>query len=159
MGAGTPAQAAQHEATFVARWISSRTEREALARMQVLTTRMSESAADQYVAQTPPDYQIVVFGPDMSPFQGRSVAALTKSVYLQAQNSKRKVAPDNVQIEHSPDSGNVTAVTFTFPKTRNAGPSLPSGEKQAYVVCELGTVRLSFSFDLLKMTDAQGQDL
>ena len=56
VGAVTPAPA-QHQATFEARWISSRTEREALARMQVLTTRMSEGAADQYVAQTPSNYQ------------------------------------------------------------------------------------------------------
>lgn len=145
------------QAVFEARWLSAKTMREALARMEVLHGRMSQPHAAQYVAQTPPTYQIIVFGPDMAPFQKLNESELVKHSYLRLKKSK--LDPSGVKFSRGPKGKRVMAVTFLFPKKSNGQPTVPAGEKGVELICKLKSATLKFHFDPRKMKNKNGRDL
>ncbi|HEV2387452.1 MAG TPA: hypothetical protein VGS20_09375 [Candidatus Acidoferrales bacterium] len=149
----------QNQATFHARWLSSRTMREALVRLQILEGKMNQASGEQYVAQEPADYQLVLFGPDMTPFESLEEAALAKDAYLEMKKSKTKLAPSQVLIQRAGDGKKLQAVSFSFPKTANGQPTVPLDEKNITFVCSFGRTTLKFNFDPQKMADKQGRDL
>jgi hypothetical protein len=149
----------ENQATFRVRWLSSRTMREALVRMQVLDGKMNQATGEQYITQEPKDYQIVLFGPDMSPFASLNEDALAKDAYLEMKKSKLKVVPTSVQIQRSADEKTILAITFSFPKAANGQPTIAPDEKGIMFACAVPGVGLRFGFDPQKMADKQGRDL
>lgn len=143
---------------FEARWVSSLTMRQALARAEILDGKMSQADAERYLAKPPANYQIAVFGPNMSAFQGATEKSLTNESYLKAKKVKQKVAPVGVKLTKS-SAGNVQAITFEFPKTVNGEPVIVPKEKGVDLVCKLKGLTLKFHFDPRKMKSKQGRDL
>lgn len=156
---GMAAPQMENQATFRVRWLSSRTMREALVRLQIMDGKLNQASGEQYVAQEPPDYQIVLFGPDMSPFANLDEAAIAKEAYIEMKKSKVKFAPSDVKIQRSADEKTIQAVTFSFPKTANGQPTITPDEKGIQFACSLPGVTMKFNFDPQKMADKQGRDL
>jgi hypothetical protein len=154
-----PGMQMQREAQFTARWLSSRTIRKALARMEVLKGKMRQPDAERYVAQEPTEYEVVIFGPDMKPFSGMEEAALKKEISLEAKKTKNKVMADSVKLQQSADGKRLVAVTIKFPKSVEGKPVIAAGEKEIEVACHLKDTTLKFHFDPRKMEDKQGSDL
>ncbi len=157
MGGG-PVQAAP-ETFFEARWVSALTMRQAIARISELQGKVSQAAVEHYLAETPADYEIAVVGPDMSLFVHEQEAELAKASFLDAKESRMKVAPDKVTIGRSPDGKTVTSVEFDFPRTVNGKPVIGPKEKQIEFACKTKRRTLQFHFDPRKMTTKQGPDL
>lgn len=152
-GAGPTAQ-------FVIRWVSSEIERQAAVRNAILSGRMKEDAAQTVLSEKPAEYQVMVAGPDMGPFEKLEEKDLMAAANLQPKKTKEKVAPTRVQIERDPDSKRVAGVVFLFPKQKLGGESVVGAdEKSVEFTCVLGIVTLKKSFDLKQMVIKQGRDL
>ena len=122
--------------------------------------QMKQAEAEKLMAEGVADYQVLVTGPDMTPFAKADEGALKAAAYLQAKRSKQKVAASTVQIQRSPDGQGVTAVLFSFPKkAANGEAEIAPDEKNVEFGCKLGDFALRSSFDPQKMADKQGQDL
>lgn len=146
-------------AQFYVRWSSSQTIREAIARDAVLTGRNSEAQAEQYVDQTPPGYEILISGQDMTPFSSETSDTLKSKAYLEVKPTKEKVNPSNVEITKDADGKKIVSVRFTFPKQGpNAQPLISSDDKQAQFDCKLKQAHFDTAFDLRKMTGKNGPD-
>jgi hypothetical protein len=147
-------------AEFHVRWLSSRAIREGLARLQILEGKMTEADAEKYLAQPVSDYQLLLFGQDMSPFDNSDENSVKEKSYLELKRSKEKLAPANVQIQRTPDGKRIVAVFFSFPKkTSSGGATVASDEKSVEFGCSAGPFRLRTSFEPSKMVDRQGSDL
>lgn len=147
----------RRETRFEARWLSAKTMRKALARLELLDGKTTQPDAERFVAQTPPEYEVVVFGPDMTPFTKLDEAAITKGAHLEMKKSKEKIAATKVKLERK--GNRLMAVAFYFPKTENGKPTVVPDEKGIDLVCKLNRTTLKFHFDPRKMTDKQGRDL
>ena len=179
MGAGAPASAnsgsiAQNssimnsaktpEATFMVRWFSALSVREALARAQVLSGRMTEADAGKALADQPDEYAITVVGPDMTPFLKAEEKDLAASAYLAAKKQNTKIPATHVVIQRNPtakpDAPNSVAVlVFYFPKKTPAGePVFANSEKSAEFACASAGATVKASFDLSKMATSSGPD-
>jgi len=143
---------------FEVRWISSLTMRQALARLSILEGKMSQAAAEQYLANSPANYEIALFGQNMSAFRDVAEAALARDSWLEMKTAKRRVAPASVKIQKSAD-GKQIAVTFAFPKNVNGEPTIAPNEKGIDFVCRVKDLNLKFHFDPRKMVNQQGRDL
>jgi hypothetical protein len=97
------------------RWYSSRTVREALAREAVINGRISDAEAAKLLAEPVPDYEVIVFGPDMTPFLKLTEDGLKSDTTLAGKQSKQKIAPASVRLNKTSD-GRTTGVVFFFPK-------------------------------------------
>ncbi len=146
-------------AQFQARWISALTMREALARMQLLDQKVTQPEAEQFVSQTPPNYEIVVFGRDMTPFQTVDRATLLKDSSLLLDGPKATINAADVTVTRTPDERQVQAVTFSFPKTAAGQPTIPDQEKGIDLICKTKDVTLKFHFDPRRMATGKGRDL
>ncbi|HEV2422679.1 MAG TPA: hypothetical protein VGS59_13290 [Candidatus Acidoferrales bacterium] len=147
------------EAGFFVRWSSALTEREALARSAQLKGQFSEAQIQQYVNQTPTTYDVVVYGPDMTPFASETEETLKSEVYLEVKPSKEKVNPSAIKIAKGND-GKVQTVLFSFPRQGPNGQPLISGnDKQAQFDCKTKQMHLDAQFDLRKMVGKDGQEL
>jgi len=147
-------------AAFLIRWNSAQTIREALARNALLHNRMTESEASNFVGQSPPAYEILFSGSDMSPFATMNEQELKSDVYLEARQSKQKVSPADVSIRRTPDNRRVILILFSFPhQTAEGQPLITSKDKEAEFVCKLKNLNLKADFDLHKMRSAKGLDL
>ena len=144
---------------FEARWMSSLTMRQALARLSELQGKVSQAAVEHYLAQTPADYEIDVVGPDMGIFVSEQEGDLAKDSFLDAKRSKKKVAPDKVTIQRAADGKTVTAVQFEFPRTVDGQPLIGPKEDHVEFVCKTKKKTLQFHFDPRKMATKQGPDL
>lgn len=152
---GTP----EGQAAFYIRWNSSRTVREALVRDAIVTGQMKEDEAAKYLSGPIVNYEVVVIGPDMSPFGNVSEDQLKASAYMQGKQSKVKVNATNVQIDRSADGRSVTAVMFSFPRKTVDGKDVAGPqEKGLQFSCKLREVDLQQTFDLRKMADQKGPD-
>lgn len=149
----------QREASYTARWISSQTMREALARQAELQGRMKEADVERYLAQKPDDYQVVIFGPDMTPFQGMNEADLVKGFEAEGKKSKVQLGAAQAHIDRAPDGKGVVAVVFSFAKQANGKPAFGLDEREIDVVCKLKRTVLKFHFDPKKMENKEGLDL
>ena len=122
-------------ATFIVRWTSSRTIREAVVRNAVLAGQMKEEAAEQQLAQPVETYEIVVAGPDMKPFQSVDEKILENGAYLIDKKTKQKVAPSNVKIQNSEDGKKIVSVAFLFPKKSESGVSTIARTRRSWILC------------------------
>jgi hypothetical protein len=154
-----PSMPQEQEAGFFVRWNSALTEREAVARSALLSNEFSQAQADQYVNQEPSTYDVVVYGPDMTPFASQTEDDLKSDVYLEIKPSKEKVNPTAVKINKGSD-GKVQMVFFSFPKQGSNGQQLiTANDKQAQFDCKTKDMHLSTQFDLRKMVGKNGQEL
>jgi hypothetical protein len=151
-------QAAQ--AAFLVRWVSSRTIREAAYRAAVLNGQMKEEDAEKQAAERVADYQVLVGGSDMKPFQGVDEAMLKGGVWLTTKKTKQKIAFSSVQVEHDADGTNIASLVFSFPRRTSTGEStIGADEKSIEFSLTYGGARIQASFDISKMDDSQGRDL
>jgi hypothetical protein len=147
-------------ATFLVRWASSRTIREAVIRNLVLAGQMKEDAAAQQLAQPVETYEIVVAGPDMRPFQSVDEKILQNGAFLIDRKTKQKVAPTSVKIQNTEDGKKIQSVAFFFPKKSDSGIStIADDEKVVDFLCVVTNVKIDASFDTSKMMDTSGRDL
>ena len=160
-GAGDVGPGAQTATvTFVVRWASSRTIREALARNAILAGQIKEDAAAQELAQTVETYEIVVAAPDMKPFQSVDEKILEHGTFLMDRKTKEKVAPTGVKIQNSDDGKKIQSVAFFFPKKSESGVSTIGADvKTVDFQCVVTNVKIEASFDTSKMSDTLGRDL
>lgn len=148
------------QATFIVRWSSSQTIREAVARNALLNSHLSEAQVEQYVNQEPTTYAILLYGPDMTPFLKESEDTLKSEAHLEVKPSKEKVAPSEVKITKDPGSDKIVSVAFMFPKQgANGQPLIDANDKQAQFDCKTKMMHLDTQFDLRKMTGKNGEDL
>jgi hypothetical protein len=146
--------------TFVVRWASSRTVREALVRSAILAGQIQEDAAAQQLAQPVETYEIVIAAPDMKPFQSVDEKILEHGTFLMDRKTKEKVAPTGVKILNSEDGKKVQSVAFFFPKKSDSGVSTIGADvKVVDFQCVVTNVKIEASFDTSKMSDTLGRDL
>lgn len=146
------------EAAFYVRWVSSRTLRRALIRLQVLNGRLEPAQAENFLKQTPNTYQLVLFGQDLTPFAQTEEKALANNVWLELKSAHQKIFPSHVQLERA-ENGRLLGVLFEFPRTTNGQPTIDTTEKEVDLVCKLASVSLKFHFDPRRMNDTEGPDL
>ncbi len=121
---------------------------------------MKQADADKLMAGAVNEYEVLVTGPDMTPFAQADEAKLKAAAYFAAKRSKQKLAPSRVQIQRGAGGKGVTAVLFSFPKkAENGEAEITPNEKSVEFVCTLDKFVLRSSFDPQKMADKQGQDL
>jgi hypothetical protein len=148
------------EASFLVRWVSSKTVEKAVYRKAELAGTMKPEDAEKELAKTFDVYELVVFGPDMKPFQSADEDVLKTSADLIEKKTKQKISPYKVEITRSPDGTKVQAVAFTFlKKAANGEPTIADDEKGVDFNCFVGGAKIHVSFDISKMQDAQGRDL
>ena len=146
--------------TFVVRWASSRTVREALLRGAILAGQITEEAAAQQLAQPVETYEIVVAAPDMKPFQSVDEKILQNGAFLIDRKTKQKLSPTSVKIQNTDDGKRIQSVAFFFPKKSDTGISTISAEEKTVDFLSVVTnVKIQVSFDISKMTDTVGRDL
>ena len=146
--------------TFLVRWTSATTIRQALARSAVLRGAMKDEDVDKYLAQAPADYQIVLLGQDMRPFADITEEALKEKTFLKLKSSKQKLAPTRVEIQRSEDGKSIRLIVFHFAKKTEAGElTIPSAEKGVEFTCQAGPAYVQASFDLQKMSGKEGVEL
>jgi hypothetical protein len=144
--------------TFNIRWYSSRIVREALAREAVLNGRITEAEATKLLAEPVADYEIIVFGPDMTPFQNLTEDQLKSDTTLEGKESKQRVAPASVRINKAPN-GMTTGLIFLFPKKTSSGQDVASANEKGFeFVCKIKSLNLHNTFDVRKMVDEKGAD-
>ena len=147
-------------ATFVVRWASSRTIREAVLRNDILTAHIKEDAAEQELAHLSETYEIVVAGADMKPFQSVDEKILEHGAFLMDRKTKQKIAPSSVKIQNSEDGTKILSVLFIFRKQSDSGMSTIGADvKTVDFLSVVTNVKIEASFDITKMTDTLGRDL
>jgi hypothetical protein len=147
-------------ASFIVRWNSAQTIREALARSALLSNKVDEADAARFVGQTPTDYEIFIGGQDLSPFASVSDNELKAKSYLEAKQSKHKIAPNSVTVKRTPDNKRVVFVMFSFPRPAAGDQSFVTPkDKNVEFSCKLKNLDLRANFDLHKMVTEKGQDL
>jgi hypothetical protein len=148
------------QASFVVRWVSSRTVQRALARKSELTGQLRPEDAEKQLEQAPDVYEILVGGPDMRPFQSADEDTLKTNAYLIEKKTKQKISPTKVEVSRSTDGKNVQVVAFIFPKkSTNGEPTIADDEKGIDFDCFVGGAKIHTSFDIPKMQDTKGRDL
>jgi hypothetical protein len=158
-GAGIPAPQSP-QASFVVRWVSSRTIREAVSRSSVLAGRMKEEDAEKDLARPVETYEVLIAGADMEPFAGVDEEELKRGAVLVMRKGKQRIVAARVDIERAPDGRDVQAIVFSFPKKSSTGEAtIAADEKSADFTSSGGAVRILATFDISKMDDAQGRDL
>jgi hypothetical protein len=148
------------QATFVVRWVSSRTVQRAAARKAELAGQLKPEEAEKQLAQSTDVYEIVIGGPDMGPFQSADEETLKTSVYLIEKKTKQKISPTKVEVSRSTDGKNVQVVAFIFAKKSDNGePTIPDDDKGVDFYCAVNGAKIHTAFDISKMQDTQGRDL
>jgi len=149
----------QGQVTYYLRWNSSRTVREALVRDAILSGKMKESDAGKYLTAPVTDYEVLVAGSDMTPFQNSTPDELKAKSSLRGEQSKVEVNPTNVNMVRTPESSRLTAVVFTFLRKASDGKDVAApGEKGLRFECKLKDLDLRTTFDPRKMADQKGPD-
>jgi hypothetical protein len=144
---------------FLVYWASSRTLRAALAQRAVLHAGDDPKHAEEYVSAPQDEYQVLIQGGDMAPFQRLDEKAYAGMAWLLVKPSKDKIMPSHVTYTH--DAANiVNGAIFFFAKTRADGsPLFTAQSKTVDFSCKVGASTIHASFDLSKMQDQKGQDL
>ncbi|MFZ0332770.1 MAG: hypothetical protein WAN10_16450 [Candidatus Acidiferrales bacterium] len=157
-GGSSGGTSATPKAAFCIRWYSSRVIREALEREAVLNDRISEAEGAKLLAEPVTDYEVIVFGPDMTPFQSVSEEQLKSASSLEGKQSKQKVAPASVRMNKS-SNGRTNSIVFFFPKKTGSGTDVASAqEKGLEFMCKVKGLDLRNTFDTRKMVDKEGTD-
>ena len=148
------------QAAFLVRWVSSLTTRQAIYRGAVLAGQIKEAEAEKALAQPVEEYQVLILGPDMKPFESANEDSLKGSAFLLTKKSKQRIAPDRVQMERNPDSKTVQYIVFFFPKkSANGEENIATDEKGIEFTFSYGPVDIRAGFDPAKMTNRNGRDL
>jgi hypothetical protein len=146
--------------TFVVRWGSSRTLREAWVRGQVLQKKILEADAEKSLPPAPGDYELLLIGSDMTSFEKADQATLKAKSYLLAKKSKQKINPNQVELARTPDGKRIKGIIFHFSKKTPTGePILTPDEMELKFFAPGGAIEIKASFDLQKMVDKEGLDL
>jgi hypothetical protein len=140
--------------TFVVRWVSSRTMREAWVRGEVLQKRVAEPDMEKAMPPVPSDYELLVVGSGVPFFGGLDDARLKAGSYLLTKKSKEKINAIRVDIARTPDGRRVKGIIFHFPKNVSLAE-----EKELKFVCRVRSTEIRVNFDLQKMVDKEGIDL
>ncbi len=157
MTSAAPGGANSPQTPFYIRWYSSRVIREALAREAIINGKLSEAEGAELLAAPVTDYEIIVLGPDMTPFQTLTEDELKSDASLEGKESKQKVAPSSVRMNKSSD-GRTNSVVFYFPKKSGGEDVASAKEKGLEFVCKLKGLDLRNTFDTRKMVDEKGED-
>jgi hypothetical protein len=146
--------------TFVIRWVSSRTIRQAWVRGAVLQKRISESDIDKFLPPPSDDSQLLIVGRDMSLFKKLDEATLRASSFLLLTKSKQRISPIAVDIVRLRDGKGIKGILFHFPKKPLVTSSATSiDDNDLTFVSQVGATEIKTSFDLQKMVDNEGIDL
>lgn len=151
------------EATFMVRWFSALAVRQALARAQVLGGAMTAADADKALTDVPAEYAIVIAGADMAPFAKAEEKDLAAKASVQPKNGE-KIAASHVTIQRvtgakPEDPRSTVAVVFYFPKKIASGePLFPPNTKSVEFACPVAGATIKATFDLAKMSGANGTD-
>ena len=154
------------EASFLLRWASARTIRQAVARSQILRNAMTPEDAEKALNEPVTEYAVTLVGQDMTPFLQMDEKALSARTYLMPKKEKTKLAPSRVMIqrrqgtdEKSTDPQSISAIVFYFARKSPSGEeTIGTQEKSAEFVCEAQKATIRASFDLQKMVGPQGPD-
>jgi hypothetical protein len=148
------------EASFLVRWVSAKTVEKAVYRKAELAGTMKPEDAEKELAKQLDVYELIVFGPDMTPFQSADEDVLKTSASLIEKKNKQKISPYKIEITRSPDGKKVQAVAFAFlRKAANGEPTIADDDKGVDFNCFVGGAKIHASFDISKMQDTQGRDL
>jgi hypothetical protein len=143
--------------TFVVRWVSSRTMRQAWVRGEVLQKRISESDIDKFLPPPSDDSQLLIVGRDMNLFEKLDEATLRAKSFFFLTKSKQRISPSAVQVVRLPDGKRIKGILFHFPKKLLVSQSIDDNDLK--FVSQAGTTEIKASFDLQKMVDNEGIDL
>jgi len=147
-------------ASFLIRWVSSKTVEKAVYRKAELAGQMKPEDAEKELAKQLDVYELVVFGPDMKPFQSADEDTLKTDGYLIEKKTKQKISPMKVEITRAQDGTKVQAVGFIFlRKAANGEPTIADDEKSVDFICSVNGAKIHTTFDISKMQDTQGRDL
>lgn len=159
-GSEVPTGTSLPEATYLVRWTSATILRQAIARGAVLRGAMQQADVEKALAQEAHEYQVMVLGPDMTPFTSSDEFGLKEKAYLRAKKSKVKISPSRVEIRRSEDGKKITSVLFWFPKKAESGGTVfTPDEKGIEFNCQAAGTTLRANFDPQKMVGPQGLDL
>jgi len=154
MGSGPP------QAQFTVRWASSRSIREALVRSAVLSGKIKEDEGEKQLAQPSDEYEVLISGSQMTPFQSAEEASIKDRSVLTTKKGKQKIVASKVEFERSPDGKTIYSILISFPKKSATGEAtVGADEKGAEFSCSIPSVNIKTSFDFSKMYDSQGRDL
>jgi hypothetical protein len=146
--------------SFVVRWVSSRTVRQAWVRGEVLQKHISESDIDKFLPPPSDDCQLLVVGRDMSLFRKLDEPALRASSFLVLTKSKQTLRPSVVDVVRLADGKGIKGVLFHFPKKPLLGWSnLAADHNELKFVSQVGATEIKATFNLQAMVDREGIDL
>lgn len=146
------------QAVFYIRWYSSRVIREALVREAILNGKISEQEGTKVLTAPVGDYEITLFGPDMTPFQTLTEEQLKSASYLEGKQSKQKAVPASVRMNRTP-GGRIYSLVFFFPKQTTSGAEIASPQEKGFEFgCKVKGLDLHTAFDTRKMVDEKGAD-
>jgi len=151
--AGDPAHA-----RFTLRWGSARTVREATARLSIL--RGTSVAEAERVMNLPvAEHQIVLYGPDMTPFTKSNEKGLMDTTFLTLKKSKQKIFPSRVEIRTSQGGKIISGIVFYFPaKSPTGEPFIARNEKGVEFECRTDMTSIRQTFEPQKMISKAGPD-
>jgi hypothetical protein len=156
----SPAGEEAPRATFLVRWSSAATVRQAMIRSAVLRGTMTAEEGEKYLEHRATEYEILVSGESMEPFARTDEFLLKQKSYLRLKSSKQKLPPTRVTFERADDGKTLRRVVFRFAKTTEAGEvAIPASEKNVEFFCPAGPVSIQTTFDLRKMVGKEGADL
>lgn len=159
-GGGDAGMPSTPQAQFTVRWASSRSIREALVRNAVLGGKMKEDDGEKQLAQPVDTYQVLISGPQMTPFQNAEEASIKAASTLTTKKGKQKIEASKVEFERSPDGKTIYSIMVFFPrKTATGEATIGADEKGVEFACAGSGVNIKTSFDFSKMYDSQGRDL
>jgi hypothetical protein len=145
---------------FAVRWFSSRTMREAFVRNAILAGNLKPEDAEKELAQPVDTYQVLISGPQMTPFQSAEENAIRQEATLTTKKGKQKIEASKVEIQRDPDGKTIRGIVVSFPKKTATGEAtIGADEKGAEFVLASPGISIKTSFDFSKMYDAQGRDL
>jgi hypothetical protein len=149
------------EADFTVYWSSSKTIREALARRNELHSGGDPKEGETYVNAPQDEYQVLVQGRDMAPFDHVDEKGYAGMAWLQLKGSKEKIMPTHVMYTHDPKvQAAVNGAVFYFAKKNAAGaPTIPPDVKSVDFYCKVGASTMHAVFEPQKMKNAEGTDL
>lgn len=157
-GSGGGAPMGGPQLTYTARWISSRTIREAYVRSEELSGKTGEDQKKS-LSSEPPTYQVILLSRNLQPFQAVGEDALKDSMYLETKKNHQKIQAAKITFIKG-EGDRVGAIVAEFPKkAANGEATFASDEKGADFVAEAGKTKLKFHFDFTKMQDKAGADL
>lgn len=145
----------QTGAPYLIEWRSAKIFRRAGAHLTALQSQTKEVDAEPAPLAL---YVLSLEGADLRVFDGVTEAQLKASAYLRPKRAKTKVEPAEVRVQKAQD-GRVIAVHFAFPRQMDGQPVISDQEKSVEFSCKAKELVLKTSFNLAKMTTAQGRDL